>query len=278
MSDTTQPVFIVSSGRSGTQMCHKLLSTFAQVEAHHEYLCTHVQPLAVLFYRGIVSQEEVVRRLEQFHGTAVHYSDAALWVDASNKLSWLIGPLAERFPQAKFVHLIRDGRKVASSFYHKLGDEIYDDRSVSILKRYLAAPDHHRCPPPEKKYWWNLPRPAHPAAAQFEGYDQFQRICFHWAEVNRVILRDLERVPADQQMRIKLEDLVHGRNHARAFLQFLGLGYSDYHFALLERPHNVNIPQNFPLSRQQTNQLWEIAGDIMNQFGYHDTPEYEVAY
>src|SRR3990172_8891059 len=242
MSNETQPVFIVSSGRSGTQMCHKLLSTFPEVEAHHEYLCTHVQPLAVLHYIGHVSHEEATKQLGKLHGAAIYYSDANLWADSSNKLSWLIAPLIELFPNAKFVHLVRDGRKVASSFFHKLTDEIYDDWSVEVVRQYMTEPDQNPCPPPEKKYWWNRPAPGHPLERQFDDFNQFQRICFHWAEVNRVILRDLEHVPADQRILVKLEELVSMRDEAERFLGFLGLKCTDFHFALLKRPHNIHHP------------------------------------
>ena len=278
MSVDTQPVFIVSSGRSGTQMCHKLLSTFHEVEAHHEYMCTHVQPLAVLHYIVTASHDTAVKELTQLHSAAVFYSEADVWIDASNKLSWLIRPLLQLFPSAKFIHLVRDGRKVASSFFHKLGEEIYDDRSVSILKAYLAEPDKHACPPPEKKYWWNRPVPGHPLADTFGNFDQFQRICFHWAEVHRVILRDLEQVPAEQQLTVKLEDLVACPEQTDKFLRFLGLRCTDYHVALLQRPHNVHVPQDYSLNERQREQFWKIAGDMMRRFGYHETPEYSVAY
>lgn len=55
MSVTTQLFFIVSSGHSRTQMMEKLSQAFPSVEMHHEYLCIHVQPLAVRYYVGLAS-------------------------------------------------------------------------------------------------------------------------------------------------------------------------------------------------------------------------------
>jgi len=49
-------------------------------------------------------------------------------------LSWLIPDLAALFPDAKFVHLVRDGRKVAGSYFRKLGAECYDDRSTHVFQ------------------------------------------------------------------------------------------------------------------------------------------------
>ena len=92
------------------------------------------------------------------------YCEKEHWGDSSNKLSWLIPELAELLPQAKFVHLVRDGRKVASSYFHKLADECYDDRSTAILRAHVDDPLGAPPPPPEKKYWWPLPRTDDPVA------------------------------------------------------------------------------------------------------------------
>ncbi len=241
------PVFFVSSGRSGTQMMEKLFQGFAEVELHHEYLVHLVQPLAVRFYLGLASLDEVVARLGDWHGAAAHYSSATLWGDSSNKLAWLVPALERVFPGARYVHLVRDGRKVVSSFLHKLGDECYDGRSTAILQAHVDDPARHPAPPPEKKYWWNLPRTNDPRAAAFRRYDQFQRICFHWGEVNRVLLRDLVAVPPARRRLYKLEDLTAQPATLRDLLEFLGLRYRDEHFALMQRPHNVSIPEDFPL-------------------------------
>src|SRR6201996_6095315 len=178
------PFFIVSSGRSGTAMLHKVLSSVDGVEMHHEYMVQIVQPLAVRRYQGLASAEETCAVIAATHKAAAHYSDAAHWGDSSNKLSWLIPDLAALMPDAKFVHLVRDGRKVAGSYFRKLGDECYDDRSTQVFQAFLdgKAP----VPPPEKKYWWPIPQD--PA---FAAFSQFERIAWHWAEINRVIAQSL---------------------------------------------------------------------------------------
>jgi hypothetical protein len=278
MGEQTQPFFIVSSGRSGTQMMEKLFQTFPQVEMHHEYLCTHVQPLAVRHYLGLAALEEVVETLEALHGRAVRYSSCALWGDSSNKLSWLIKGLDTVFPQAKFIHLVRDGRKVVSSFFHKLAGECYDDQSAKILQAHVDDPRAHPEPPPEKKYWWPPPRPGTPLAQEFRGFTQFQRICFHWAEINRVILADLGELPPERRRAYKLEELVADREALRDFLNFLDLPWHDHLFQLIQRPHNVHTPRDFPLSPEQTAQFLALAGDMMAYFDYDRAPEYRVIY
>ena len=278
MSLKTKPFFVVSSGRSGTAMLHKALSASAGVEMHHEYMLHIVQPLAVRRYLGLIDATDAKQVLLQTHAAAVRYSEMAHWGDSSNKLSWLIPELAELLPQAKFVHLVRDGRKVASSYFHKLTAECYDDRSTALLQLHVDAPLAVPAPPPEKKYWWPLPRKDDPIAGAFAGFDQFARICWHWAEINRVILEALARLPAEHSLFVRLEDLRGSPNAVGGLYDFLNLPYRDEHFAMFARPHNVNRPEDRLLDEKQRAQFDAIAGSMLARLGYASRAEYVVNY
>ena len=245
---------------------------------HHEYMVHIVQPLAVRRYQGLAERSEALRILAETHLAAVQYSEAGHWGDSSNKISWLIADLAELMPRTKFVHLVRDGRKVASSYFHKLAGECYDDRSTAILAAHIADPARHAAPPPEKKYWWPQPRAEAPFAMEFSGFSQFERICWHWAEVNRVIRESLESLPASQKHFVRLEELESEPVSVRVLFEFLGLHFSDDHFHMFRRPHNVNRPEDRLLDHQQTASFWRIAGAMMEELGYSGTPEYVVNY
>lgn len=267
--------FIVSSGRSGTAMLHKALAAAGDVEMNHEYMVHHVQPLGVRRYLGLAERDEALRTLASTHAAAIRYSEAEHWGDSSNKLSWLIPDLAELVPDAKFVHLVRDGRKVAGSYFNKLGAECYDDRSTAILQAHY---DGAGAPPPEKKYWWPVPRCDDPLARAFRGFDQFARVAWHWSEINRVILAALEALPSGRHMFVRLEDLLVSPALVCALVQFLGLDYRDALFAIFARPHNVNRPEDRPLTREQHAAFERIAAPMMERLGYADRDEYVVNY
>lgn len=264
---SAKPFLIVSSGRSGTAMLHKALSAAGDVEMHHEYMVHVVQPLAVRRHHGLIDARETLKILGQTHAAAARYSEAVAWGDSSNKLSWLIPELAQLMPDAKFVHLVRDGRKVSSSYFHKLGAECYDDRSTRILRAHIE--DGEPAPPPEKKYWWPLPP---------KDLDQFGRIAWHWAEINRVILASLAEVAPERQMFVRLEDLLVSPRLARALFAFLDLDWRDERFAVFTRPHNVNRPEDKPLTAAQRTTFDGLAGTMMAHLGYADREEYVVNY
>src|ERR1700744_4574449 len=273
MSRTTQPFFIVSSGRSGTAMLYKVLETAGDIEMHHEYMVHIAQPLAVRRYQGLASAQEATQILRDTHAGAIRYSSAAHWGDSSNKVSWLIPELAALLPDAKFVHLVRDGRKVAGSYYRKLFAECYDDRSTAILQAHLDDPAGHSAPPPEKKYWW--PLSADPA---FRTYNQFERIAWHWGEVNRVIFDALAALSPERSHFARLEDLYISPSGVKGLFHFLNLPYRDEHFAMFARPHNVNRPQDELLTPAQASRLDAIAGGMMARIGYAGREEYVVNY
>lgn len=275
---SAQPFFIVSSGRSGTAMLHKTLSSVEGVDMHHEYMVQIVQPLAVRRYLDLADAAEAERVLAETYGAAIHYSDHAHWGNSSNKLSWLIPELAALFPKAKFVHLVRDGRKVAGSYFRKLGKECYDDRSTAIFQDFYDHPEARTVPPPEKRYWWPVPHKADPIAQAFRLFDQFERIAWHWAEINRVILDSLSRLPQSRKTFVQLEDLRAAPNTLRTLLHFLNLGYRDAHFAMFQRPHNVNTPQDTLLSPRERDAFDQIAGTMMTRLGYDERHEYVVNY
>jgi hypothetical protein len=274
----TRPFFVVSSGRSGTAMMERLFTAFPQVEMHHEYMLSHIQPAAVKYHMGLIGLGEATHALRATHAAAVHYSQSPLWGDSSSNLSWLIPVLNRMFPEARFIHLTRDGRKVASSYLHKFGDECYEHQATAAMQRYYDSRGELPAPPPEKKYWWPLPPRGHVQEPEFLTYNQFQRISFHWAEVNRTIIHHLDAIPAERRHSVRLEDLVARGDVRQQFLNFLGLPWDDRVMGLLNRPHNIGRPEDYPLTGEQSEQFHLIAGDVMKMLGYDRRPEYRVAY
>jgi hypothetical protein len=274
----TAPFFFVSSGRSGTAMVQKAISSVADVEMHHEYMVNIVQPLAVRRYLGLASAAEAAAALTATHVASIAYSGARHWGDSSNKLSWLIPDLAALLPAARFVHLVRDGRKVAGSYFRKLGDECYDDRSTAILQAYYDDPHASPAPPPEKKYWWPVPRSDNPDNRAFRRFSQFERIAWHWAEVNRTISTSLAELTQERTYFVRLEDLRDSDTAVRDLFAFLDLPCRQPQLAAFARPHNVNRPEDRLLDAQERALFEEIAGQTMQQLGYARRAEYVVKY
>lgn len=271
----TKPIFIVSSGRSGSQMMEKLIKNFDNVEIHHEYLCNIMQPLATKYVMGLIDKKKVKEVINNTYSASVGLSKKALWIDSSNKISWLIEPLSEVFPDAKFIHLIRDGRRVTSSYFNKLNNECYSPECVKVL--FDAVNGIDQFPPPEKKYWWPI--------FKFEGQEsnfvklsQYEQICVHWNEINNFIENQLKDLCEDQSIQIRLEDLITNRKIYENLIKFIGLSSDGDYFETLKTPHNVNVPKSFSLNQTQKESFWNISKDTMNKYKYFQKEDYEVIY
>lgn len=279
MSDYTKPVFVIGSGRCGTRTMFKMLSGIQDLEVYHEFACTHVQKLACLYYMGCIDKEAAKLELQKLHGSSIFYSSASIWLDASNKLSWLIEPLIEMYSNARFLVLVRDGRKVVSSFFYKLAAEMYDDHSTRVLSNWVVNPEIFPMPPPEKKYWWNVPQVGQPFYYEFPSFNHFQRVCYHWSEVNRVILQSLNAyVPSNQGMIVKLEDLTSDVVVLQQVIDFIGIDFDLDYLEYLKTPQNVLFPIDFRLTDIQLAQFRDIAWPMMEKLGYDSKDVYTVQY
>ena len=130
-------IFILGSGRCGTFSFYKTLSKLNNIEAHHEFFFEPTLKIAALYQMKKISKNTVKNFLKKNHYFSIINSEKKIWVNACNALPWISDVLIEMFPDAKFIHLIRDGKKVVSSFYNKFNTEMYRDESVKKLNDYL---------------------------------------------------------------------------------------------------------------------------------------------
>ena len=270
----TTPVFILGSGRSGTFSLVQCLKKYDEVEVHHEYLFENILRDAVLYYMKKITDDEIRKRLQETHAAAVFYSRKNIWIDCSNALPWVVTPLHTMFPEAKFIYIIRNGRRVVSSFYHKFSDVMYNDRDVQVLHEWLADPGKIM-PPPEKKYWRPVPQKGDRFYDRFPRMDRFERLCYYWAAINSNIEECLAHIPESGKSYFKFEDLLDV-DHFRRFLDSIGLHYNDEAYGVLNKPQNVHVPKSYPLSPAQEAQFVDICGETMKMHGY--SGDYDVKY
>jgi hypothetical protein len=272
-------VFVMGSGRSGTKMISQLLAGVEHIEAHHEYVRDFYQRDAALYFMGRLDRQHMLDKLREVYASAAYYSEAKYFIDSSNKLAWVADLLPIAFPNARFVQLVRDGRKVASSFFHKLRWHVYADKYTSILQDWLNDSMSRPMPPPNEEFWWIIPQEGQPFHQEFDSFDRFQRCCYQWAEANRVIHAALSSVPETHQRTVRLEDLMSSQIHLANLLAFLEIEYDDSFMQVMKKPRHVYVPIDYPLTDRQRIQFSEIGSQMMALFGYDlSCEEYRVQY
>ena len=134
---SSQPIFILSSGRSGTYSLFNALKNEKEIEIYHEFLFDETLRNSVSYYMGLINEKKIINYLGFAHEFSIKNSKKKIWIDSSNALPWMVKPLIKKFKNAKFIFLIRNGRKVVSSFSNKYSDIMYNRDDVILLKKFM---------------------------------------------------------------------------------------------------------------------------------------------
>ena len=156
-----KPVFIISSGRSGTTLLRSMLVASGQISIPPETQNIHTLAVKFLAYHGLKWQDLsrlVLADFESHHNffmweinlaplypsvidlpeekrslakiidsiymfyAAEKFPEAKLWGDQSPIYTFHLNTIQKIFPQTKFIHMIRDGRDVVASKVEKDGN------------------------------------------------------------------------------------------------------------------------------------------------------------
>ena len=247
-------VFVLGSGRCGTKAIPRMLLGTPDLESHHEYCRYAYQREAVMYAMQRLDRNSMEDVLRNVYSSALYYSDASQFLDSSHKLVPVVDLLVDMFPDAKFIHIVRDGRKVSSSFYYKL--QIHDSKSHDKFMRWVDD-ESLPVPPPSEKYWW-IPAPYN--------LDRIQRIAWHWADSNTRISTALEK--ARNTHFIKLEEVTTNRDTLKGLIDFIGVDWSDSYWTALQKPDHAYVPINYSLTAEQSEKFYQIAAPLMDYYGY----------
>jgi len=188
--------FVVSTGRSGTTTVAGWLNQVAGLRCVHEPQPVLISESADYRY-GKVSQDDVCKLLRS---TRAPTADGREYGESNQCLALLIPALAATFSDASYLWLVRDARAVVASAMQKYW---YSGRSENH-ERY------EDCPPIERMWIDGRVRAdlvGEATASEWEAWSRFEKCCWYWAYVNRVIEQDLQGQPRHRWIRVRLEDL-----------------------------------------------------------------------
>lgn len=219
-------VFVVSTGRSGTTTVAHLLSAFPGVTCLHEPEPALIREAAAYRY-GEIAPEEITAVLR---ATRPFDYEAELYCESSQTLALLLPLLAQSFPTARYVWLLRNGLDFVASAMQKqwyTGHSEHDERYEAATAVQQAWIDGRlrgdRC--------------GAMSAAEWRGLTRFARCCWYWRYVNDLIAADLQRHAPDAYFLLRLETLA---TQLPGLLDWLGVAATELpslpHTNLAKRP------------------------------------------
>ncbi len=247
-----RPILMIGCPRSGTSVAVRLFARHPLVanrtEAGPIWDPEHfADPEADHHWDADLVTEEDARRL---HARFEYYRQRANKVRLINKHprnSVRIGYIRRIFPDACFIHVIRDGRAVAHSIVSRTRRE--------PLRQDI--PFGNFCKPPQ----WR----------EFLRHDPLEQAALQWREIVRHVL-DWREELGNHYHEFRYEDMcARPREVFAAAFEFAGLPVSDR--VLLSIPKaltNMNFKYREQLSQDQIHTITLVQRELLSELGYVD--------
>mgnify|MGYP006410170975 FL=1 len=227
MFTNMNPVYVVSTGRAGSELLVKLMNASNVGSVHHE-------PRPRMFYGSKLAYElgtNSIKAIQMAYLNARYdllkktFLEDVRFVETNNRLSFFMESLSDLFPRAKFIHLIRHpGAFVRSGIrrnYYKSNEN--DDARLTPLRSDII----------------------------YDTWDKFsdiEKIGWLWNKTNEIIESAKKNIDSKRVLTLKSEDLFNNYevyNHICEFINHELLGDSMIK-ALIAKPTNRQIQNNFP--------------------------------
>ncbi len=248
-----QPVFIVSTGRTGTTFLGRyFFDKFENVTSYHE-----PQPdffdLSVKAATGSISIDCLKRTINanrKWVLAKMQANESTVYIESNYYLFSLIKTLEEIFEEPRFIHVVRDGRDVIRSAYNR--QWFRDDDNYDRIKANFFPSD------PYYNTWKNLNR--------------FEKLTWYWQKIDKTILRSLDNNP--NAIRVYFEDIFNAQDGypgVEQMLDFLNLEKNDWEKLMnnkIRSSGDYELPHWAKWSTKQKDSFKDIAGDHLKFHGY----------
>jgi hypothetical protein len=244
--------FVVSSGRSGTQTIALALSSVPGCVCLHEPSPELILESSAYRY-GNVGHGELAKILRETRQATI---DGSVYCESNQTLSLIIPVLADVFPDARYIWLIRNGLDVVASAYQK---QWYTGHSENHDR-------YEDCPPIEKAWIDGRiqgDRCGDMSAVEWANWDRFGRCCWYWSYSNRVIESDLNQYAPGRFFLLRLEDIDKG---LRNLIDWMGFKVE---IVLPIERHNIakRVPYHWTQWSAEERTIFEhMCGDLMDRF------------
>ncbi len=264
MHNDVDPVFIVSTGRTGTKFLATFLAShYPNVEAHHTTpWSTAINIASNAYLARLLSKRVLLGIWEALKGDRYAYTDKDIFVDSNNHLYAFATVARELYPGLKVVHVVRDPRTYVRSHINWSRQ-----RAKSLIANY--------CVP----FWQPSPRWAAQSDGARPGLSKFEHFCWVWTFKNELMAK--LQGTAHDYLCIRFEDFVHPKKAGETLAkiaEFIGLQPIVAATAEVQQAVNSTTRQGFPRwqkwSAYRCARLDEYCGLTMKKYRYGREPEW----
>ena len=264
--EVRQPVFVIGAPRSGTSFLGQSLATVPSLSYHAEPVATKAAAQHV--YRREWDPERARRFYRRVYRWLLRarLDGDCRFAEKTPRNCFLVPFLARAFPEAQFVHLIRDGRDAALSYSEKPW------LSAQVSQPGRREPGGHRMGA-HARFWVEAGR-----EAAFERATDFRRCCWAWRRHVEAAHEGLAALAPVRCHELRYERLARQpRTEAERLADALGVqdpwGRTRLRRAF-EKSHAQSVGRwQAVLTRRQREEAEREIGSLLRDLGYEDGAE-----
>lgn len=209
------PVFVLTTGRSGSKLVHAFFSECEDADSYHEATPT-LQYFSNFAYhnqhkREVLKEMVQAARMEMVLNA---YNEGKIFIESNQCLTFFAHALKCVFNSAKFIHLVRHPGNFITSAIRKgwhASDTIWESGRVRAK---------------DKRYW--------------ESLSQEEKLAWVWLKTNQHIEHFFKGLNKADKMVIRFEDLITEKEVPKVLFEFSGL---------------QKVPNNDQLNRMQKKKI-----------------------
>ncbi len=250
----TKCLFVLSTGRVGTQTVAQVLSLSSDIDAVHERRPRLLALTRRCYQIGISDVDAVAREFVASRSDFIRqaYHADHWYAETSNRITYLAPALAATFPRAKFIHLHRHPAEVVRSGMRR---RWYNGHSEDRFRIEPRVDDAFR--------------------DQWQDWSEFEKVCWYWHAVNRYALDFFGGLANDRILSLRSADLFLSCSGASRVFELLNVTAPPHAEIkrVLARRCNAQRQGTFPeyehWSTEQRRKLKDIAFSTAAELGYH---------
>ncbi len=258
------PVFIIGAPRSGTTFLGDCIAELLEISYFFEPVITKAAVRTV--YTKEWSYRKASWIYRQIYSWLLRIQlDADLRFCEKTPGNCFILPFfLKTFPQAKFIHIIRDGRDAAISLANKPWYQ------MAMNGEYRREADGYLFGS-GRRFWVESDR-----VEEYENTTDRHRCIWLWRRYVEEAKRGCEQVPQDQLLEIRYEELVSDPvSNAEAILNFLDIIDTESRQVFIDTVHGRARIDSIDrwkseLTESEKNTLYKEAGNLLEALGYSD--------
>lgn len=258
----SQPIFIFGAPRSGTTFLGKCISNLPELSYHFEPVLTKAA------VRYVYTQQWSYPNARRFYRSVyawlmlTHLNGDLRFCEKTPRNCFILPFLWQTFPDAKFIHIIRDGRDASLSLSHKPWYK--NDMKGSGAKDPGGYPFG-----PKARFWVEPDR-----IEEFETTSDLHRCIWLWRRYLESAREGASQLPPQQYHEIKYENLVQTPElEATKLLDFLEITTDSSRLKFVDvvttkaRPDSIGQWQQH-ISDVVLEKISAEAGQMLNNLGY----------